>query len=239
MTVNYDKSYLPAGYERFVSRGCAAEDIYHLRFNFCYTDAQRDENRREHDTLPEDAWRERHRQACETNNTFMHKVMATIAQQFICYQYDKEQERKINYDSNQWDLFFWCSHWTKESGLTGRDYTYFTLGINKANTVEQNAELCKELLELLERAFGDSENLDVAIQYCLRWDEERLANDAKLAAKKLVGKRVSFYGMDGRLVESNGKVYFMKKYAKSKGCLVDDSDLIRFADELEETEALQ
>lgn len=43
MTVNYDKSYLPAGYERFVSRGCAAEDIYHLRFNFCYTDAQRDE----------------------------------------------------------------------------------------------------------------------------------------------------------------------------------------------------
>ena len=31
----------------------------------------------------------------------------------------------------------------------------------------------------------------------------------------------------------------MKKYAKSKGCLVDDSDLIRFADELEETEALQ
>lgn len=237
MTVNYDKSYLPAGYEEFVSRGYAAEDIYHLRFDFCYTDEQRDENRREHDTLSEDAWRERCRLACEANNTFMHKVMEAIAQRFVCYQYDKEQERKINYGSDQWDLFFWCGDWTKESGLTGRNYTYFTLGMNKANTVEQNAELCKELLELLERAFGNSENLDVAIQYCLRWDKEKLANDAKLAAKKLVGKRVSYCGMDGRLVESNGKVYFMKKYARNKGYLVDDPDLIRLADALEETEA--
>lgn len=237
MTVNYDKSYLPAGYEEFVSRGYAAEDIYHLRFDFCYTDEQRDENRREHDTLSEDAWRERCRLACEANNDFMHKVMETIAQRFVCYQYDKEQERKINYGSDQWDLFFWCGAWTKESGLTGRNYTYFTLGMNEANTVEQNAELCKELLELLERAFGNSENLDVAIQYCLRWDKEKLANDAKLAAKKLVGKRVPYCGKDGRLVESNGKVYFMKKYARNKGYLVDDLDLIRLADALEETEA--
>lgn len=236
MTVNYDKSYLPADYEEFVSRGYAAEDIYHLRFDFCCTDEQRDENRREHDTLPEDAWRERCKLACESNNAFMHKVMETIAQRFVCYQYDKEQEHKINYDSDQWDLFFWCGDWTRESGLTGRNYTYFTLGMNKENTVEKNAELCKDLLELLERAFGDSENLNIAIQYCLRWDKEKLTNDAKLAAKKLVGKRVTYCGVDGRLVESNGKVYFMKKYARNRGRLVDDSDLIRLADELEETE---
>lgn len=236
MTVNYDKSYLPAGYEEFVSRGYATEDIYHLRFDFCYTDEQRDENRREHDTLSEDVWRERCRLACEANNVSMHKVMETIAQRFVCYQYDKEQERKINYGSDQWDLFFWCGDWTQESGLTGRNYTYFTLGMNRANTVEKNAEICKELLELLERAFGDSENLNIAIQYCLRWDKEKLANDAKLAAKKLVGKRVTYRGMDGRLVESNGKVYFMKKYARNRGCLVDDSDLIRLTDELEEKE---
>lgn len=36
----------------------------------------------------------------------MEQIMATIAEQFVCYQYD---DRKYPFCDGGWDLFFWCN----------------------------------------------------------------------------------------------------------------------------------
>lgn len=86
MTIRHDRSYLPADIDWLIENGYAEEDLHSLRFQISVADM-----------------------SIEDANTFMHGVMDAIAKEFVCFQYDKELEKKYRFDSTDWDLFFWCN----------------------------------------------------------------------------------------------------------------------------------
>ena len=70
--------------------------------------------------------------AAEARNSVMNPLMDAIAQNFVCYQY--EDTEPAPFRSCQWDLFFWCNDFSNTLhgyGLSGRDYSYFTLSFNE------------------------------------------------------------------------------------------------------------
>ena len=91
------------------------------------------------------------RQAAEHRNAVMAPIMAAIAHNFICYGYT--EEGPAPYLSNGWEVYFWCNNFSNTAhgcGLSGRDYSYFTLTFNERQTVIQRRELCDRLLEFLD-----------------------------------------------------------------------------------------
>lgn len=109
------------------------------------------------------------------------------------------------------------------------NYTYFTLTFNKCHTPKKRVEICSAVLALMVKRFMDCDALDVAVQFTVAWNNDKLESDAKTIAEKLDGKRMTYKGFDGRIVQRDGKVYFMKKYAKNIGYLIPTVDLVRFA----------
>lgn len=110
----------------------------------------------------------------------MASVMAAIAREFICYQY--EAEDPAPYGSSRWELFFWCNDFSNTLhgyGLSGRDYSYFTLSFNSAQTVEQRVAVCGRVLQFLETRFHSNPNLEVAVQYTTWYDKGKIKADAK------------------------------------------------------------
>ena len=96
----------------------------------------------------------------------MAPIMAAIAHNFICYGYTEEEPAP--YLSDGWEVYFWCNDFSNTAhgcGLSGRDYSYFTLTFNERQTVSQRRVLCERLLEFLDTEFKSHPNLHVAVQY--------------------------------------------------------------------------
>lgn len=209
MTIRHDRSYLPADIDWLIEDGYAEEDLHSLRFQISVADM-----------------------SVEDANAFMHGVMDAIAKEFVCFQYDKELEKKYRFDSTDWDLFFWCNSLYMTRRIHSdddRDLTYFTLTFNKCHTPKKRAEIGSGVLALMIKRFMDYDALDVAVQFAVAWNKDKLESDAKTIAEKLDGKRMTYNGFDGRIVRRGGKAYFMKKYAKNIGYSIDAVDLVRFA----------
>lgn len=209
MTIRHDRSYLPADIDWLIENGYAEEDLHSLRFQISVADM-----------------------SVEAANAFMHGVMDAIAKEYVCFQYDKELEKRLCFDSTDWDLFFWCNSLYMTHSIHSdddRDYTYFTLTFNKRHTPKKRVEICSAVLSLMVKRFMDCDALDVAVQFTVAWNNDKLESDAKVIAEKLDGKRMTYKGFDGRIVQRGGKVYFMKKYAKNIGYLIPTVDLVRFA----------
>ena len=130
MNILHDKSSVKSSSAKWIDRGYAREDVHSLRLQYVYTPEQREANRQICDDGPDEAHR-RIKQAAESKNAVMASVMAAIAREFICYQY--EAEDPAPYGSSRWELFFWCNDFSNTLhgyGLSGRDYSYFTLSFN-------------------------------------------------------------------------------------------------------------
>lgn len=153
MNILHDKSSVKSSSAKWIDRGYAREDVHSLRLQYVYTPEQREANRQICDDGPDEAHR-RIKRAAESKNAVMASVMAAIAREFICYQY--ESEDPAPYGSSRWELFFWCNDFSNTLhgyGLSGRDYSYFTLSFNLAQTVEQRAAVCGRVLQFLETRF--------------------------------------------------------------------------------------
>ena len=108
MNILHDKSSVKSSSAKWIDRGYAREDVHSLRLQYVYTPEQREANRQICDAGPDEAHR-RIKQAAESKNAVMASVMAAIAREFICYQY--EAEDPAPYGSSRWELFFWCNDW--------------------------------------------------------------------------------------------------------------------------------
>lgn len=140
MNLWHDKSYISPSGPEWVERGYAMYDVHSVRFQFVYTEEQKKANRRAHTAADEG---QALVMAAEVRNSIMEPVMDAIAQNFVCYQY--EDTEPAPFGSCQWDLFFWCNDFSNTlhgCGLSGRDYSYFTLNFNENQTVEKRAEVC-------------------------------------------------------------------------------------------------
>ena len=139
MNLWHDKSYISPSGPEWVERGYAMYDVHSVRFQFVYTEEQKKANRRAHTAADEG---QALVMAAEVRNSIMEPVMDAIAQNFVCYQY--EDTEPAPFGSCQWDLFFWCNDFSNTlhgCGLSGRDYSYFTLNFNENQTVEKRAEV--------------------------------------------------------------------------------------------------
>lgn len=146
----------------------------------------------------------------------MASVMAAIAREFICYQY--EAEDPAPYGSSRWELFFWCNDFSNTLhgyGLSGRDYSYFTLSFNSAQTVEQRVAVCGRVLQFLETRFHSNPNLEVAVQYTTWYDKGKIKADAKKMQHLLDGRQYTYGTKEGKFVVENGQLLFHPKYAKN------------------------
>lgn len=88
MIIYHDTSYVKPSNAKWIAKGYAMEDIYSLRLQFLYTEAQQEENRMAHAAGIRDTVQLR--QAAEHRNAVMAPIMAAIAHNFICYGYTEE-----------------------------------------------------------------------------------------------------------------------------------------------------
>lgn len=212
MNITHDQSLIGYDNQELIKHGygCMAVDV--LRLEFLYT--------------PDKA-REPEQITPQNRTHIMKSVMDTIAERFPCYQYNVPRDMK--YHSQAWTLFFWCRAATGENDAVGdgRDYSYFTLTLNPLYSPKMRQEVCDQVLSLLNTQFPDLSNLYLTIQYAALLDHQKIEHDAAHFAPNLNGINWSFHGMEGRLVYTQKGLFFMKKYAKRKGCLLHSTDILK------------
>lgn len=232
MTITHDRSYISPSSLTLIERGYATEVLHQLRFNFVYTQEQQAQNAEQAAQLSKDAWYTVMARAALRRSREMEPIMEAIADEFICYQYDHGQ--KLVYDSTQWDLFFWCAGFRiPTAGLhLDRDYSRFTLSFNERHAKEKRMEICGRVLALVERTFGSHPNLEIAVQYTAKQDTEKIAQAVRQAIPSLAGKKCVYRNREGRLIQVGEDVFFMKKYAKSRGYKLSPSEFLLLSWEL-------
>ena len=199
-------------------------DVHSVRFQFVYTEERKKANRRAHTAADEG---QALVMAAEVRNSIMEPVMDAIAQNFVCYQY--EDTEPAPFGSCQWDLFFWCNDFSNTLngyGLSGRDYSYFTLSFNEKHTVEKRAEVCWRLLQFLEHSCRKNRNLDVAVQHSIWYDHEKIEKDADRMKCLLAGCSCTYGSKDGKFLFDDGIFCFRPKYAKRQLYRVSDSEVL-------------
>ena len=85
MNLWHDKSYIAPSGPEWVERGYAMYDVHSVRFQFVYTEEQKEANRRAH-TVSDMG--QAVLMAAEARNSIMKPIMDAIAQNFVCYQYE-------------------------------------------------------------------------------------------------------------------------------------------------------
>lgn len=216
MIISHDMSYISDESRTMMDKGYACEDIHSLRLEFRYTDVEQEENRNytaSHKAEELDAHRI---QAALARSEKMASVMEQIAAKFPCYQYQRENPT-LQYDSDQWDLFFWCNgfHLTLP-GITipDRDYSYFTLSFNERHTISKRAEVCQLILDFLQERYADNPNLNVAVQYSAFFDEGKIKADAEKVLGRLVNQRCHYCGKVGKVLILGDRPFFRPLRAK-------------------------
>ena len=231
MIIHHDTSYVKPSSAKWIAKGYAREDIYSLRLQFLYTKDQQAENRTAHTVGIRDT--ALLRQAAEHRNAVMAPIMGAIARNFMCYAYTEDEPAP--YLSDRWEFYFWCNDFTNtmySCGLSGRDYSYFTLTFNERQTVSQRRDLCERLLQFLNRHFKDHPNLHVTVQYSTWYDSKKIEVDAKKIQHLLAGHRHTYGGKEGRFFLENGQLLFRPKYAKRSIHRVDYADILAICWEL-------
>lgn len=215
MKIWHDYSYMEDCDNVWIARGYACKDLHSLRLQFVYTDCEKEKNS-EFAATHNAAAQQRHRiQHCLSKSEVMAHIMEAIAEQFCCYQY--RHEDPVPFESDQWDLFFWCNSFTETMPgieMPDRDYGYFTLNFNTNQTVEKRAEICQRVLTFLHEHFKKEVHLDVAVQYTVFWDDAKIHADVQNVKDSLVGRQYSHGLKTGTLFLQDGCLCFKAKYVK-------------------------
>lgn len=131
MKINHDRSYINQSSLAFVDRGYAAEDLYQLRISYEYTEEEKQANQAYANSHSREEWSARCDDEAQLRSVAMRPIMEALGRKFVCYQF--EPDCGVPYDSDKWDLFFWCGdfYFTAGGKYSGRDYSRFTLAFNR------------------------------------------------------------------------------------------------------------
>lgn len=237
MRVWHDSSYVSDLDKQLMARGFAQEGYHSLRFSYVYTPEEREVTRQTMHTVSPEAWHQLCVRDAAHRSTLMHTVIEEISKQLLCYQYDKE--KNLRFDDSSWALFFWCNDFYstyRDSGLIGRDYSYFTLGFNRKHDLTKRREECRMVLQLLDAKFADWPNLDVAIQHSAYLDSAKIQSAVNAAIPAILELPCQYAGMTGKVVKTTEGYFFKKKYARKYGYRLDDLDLLEMSWRLPDAE---
>ena len=225
MKIYDDKSRVASERNIWIKRGYAMADLHSIQFSFRYTNNSADDQR---ERFYEAAETVRYQENLERSR-IMERVMAAIAEKFVCYQYTKEDPAP--YGSDRWDLFFWCNsfpHYGCAESVPDRDYSYFTLTFNEKQTAEQHWILRDRLERFLRENFEHNKNLDVVFQHKVSYNIQKIREDAENLKRCLDRKRCEYQGQEGVLVWRDGRLLFKKKFAKTKAYVVNDLAVLEY-----------
>lgn len=185
--------------------------------------------------------------AVQQRSSYMEHVMEMIANAVPCFQFTEDEP--YSYESDKWDLFFWCNHFSDTGyyNLEGRDYSYFSLSFNKLHSKEHRDAILEKVLNALS-GYRDDEHISMTVHSIIELDEKRIQEEAERVSSQLIGKKVeytpsddlyqiSYSPMQGRVVENNGQLFFMKNRARTRGYLLESTDILKLYWNLEESEA--
>ena len=177
----------------------------------------------------------------------MEQVMETISEAVPCFQFTENEP--YSYESDKWDLFFWCNHFSDTGyyNLEGRDYSYFTLSFNKLHSKERREAILEKVLNVLS-GYRDDGHVSVTVHSIIELDGKRIQEEAARVSSQLIGKKVeytpsndlyqiSYSPMQGRVEEKNGQLFFMKNRARTRGYLLESADILKLYWKLEESES--
>lgn len=238
MKVWHDSSYVTDLDRQLIARGFAQEGYHSLRFSYVYTPAEREVTRQTMHSFTPEVWHQLCVQDAAHRSSLMHTVIEEINKHFPCYQYDKE--KNLHFDDPSWDFFFWCNDFyntCRDSNLTGRDYSYFTLSFNKKHDLIRQREVCHSVLQLLDMKFADWPNLDVAIQHSAYVDSVKIQSAVDAAIPAILNRPCQYANMAGKVVKTGEGYFFKKKYARKYGYRLSDSELLRISWELPDAES--
>ena len=225
MIINYDRSRVTVSDKELMRHGYAEEDYHSIRLSFEYTEQQKQENRMRAESCDNARWSEICKDSALMRSRYMERVIDKIVSAFSVYNFSADD---VPYDSDGWDLYFWCN-----------DFFNTCSGTGLRGNLSHRMDLCTRFLELVEKEFSDLENLRIDIQYGAMVYEKEIEKSAAALVDSLDGKRFTMDGTfhqsmfgfglkgDGRLVKSDGKLYWMKKYAKNRGYLMSPIDILR------------
>lgn len=241
MEIKHDRSYISSADTEFVKRGYGRERIRNLRFSYIYTEEEKEYSRvfSERVGMDSSEWTAFCAEKAIQKNSYMKRMLEAISAKHWCYQYNKDREMEL-FNSDGWDLFFWCNtlfNTLHGSGLSGYDYSYFTLNFNDSQSAEKQKEVYDSVMAILSQ-FQNDEHIEVAVQYDIKLNDAMIKESAHKIAPSLVGKRTTYspsnglflfpgFEVEGRIVEANGNLFFMKKRARNKGYLLDDKDILK------------
>ena len=100
------------------------------------------------------------------------------------------------------------------------------MSCNENETVEKRAEDCWRLLQCLEHRCRKNRNRDVAVQYSIWYDHEKIEKDADRMKCLLAGCSCTYGSKDGKFLFDDGIFCFRPKYAKRQIYRVSDSEVL-------------
>jgi len=230
MQIVHDRSHISDKGKELIAHGFAAESLHCLRLSFVYTEEERAENLRFSNTHTAEERVQKCRRAAKVRSDTIYQVVQAVAGKYVCYQFDPKS--RIPYDSDQWDLFFWCncfSNTEHDTGLQGNDYSYVTLTFNAKHPAAKQQSICDGVLGLIEQQFCNHPNLHVAIQHSIRVDEKKVDDTIKLLLPSMLERPCFWRGKEGKLIQTSEGVFFRKKYARKYGYRLSDTDLLILA----------
>ena len=229
MKIHEDRSHMNID-TRWFEKGYAKEDVHSLRLQSLCTEAEATANKQFYDSHTREEWEQYIRQASLESSAAMKPVMETIAQDFVCYQYD--ENIPVSYGSDRWDLYFWCNHFSGTEGASERDFSYFTLTFNERQTLEKRKKVCQQVLDLLCSRFQEHPNLNVAVQYSIWFDHPKIHAAVERAKPRLHGLHCIQDQKEGKLLLQDGVLLFKPKYAKKYACTLSQSQILSLSWEL-------
>lgn len=230
MNVRHDRSYISESDIDLIQRGYAWENLTSLRFSFVYTQEEINANVAFNQNCAAEKRMENCVQMALKRSEAMAPIMAAIADKFKCYQY--ADEKQWAYGDSGWDLFFWCNcfyNTLRGLGVTGRDYSYFTLSFNETHSSEKRKDLCDAVIQLLNEKFPEHPNLEITVQHEAHKDHSRIAAEVENIAPKLEGLKCIYHAKEGRIAKIGGDYFFIKKRCRTHGYRLGSLDLLRLA----------
>jgi hypothetical protein len=211
--IKEDKSFLSELDLAAINNGLAEMGIYSLRITNFFTEEQKQENRMESETLTREQWSERCEQSRQSAAVRVEKVVDTIHNKFMIYQY---RNKDIDYRKDDWDLFFWCN--------TG-DMSYVTLNSNDKRSNERQMSSMNNVLELLKGI--DAEGIQVTIQYTTIYNNEKVEEVVLEYCEKMKDKFIEYSGYIGKIVKTENGYLFRKKGAKKQQYYINNNAVLK------------
>ena len=217
MRIWHDYSCVGKINEQLLQSGFAKDDIFSIRLSFSYTQEEQNANRDPSKQKAGSKRKRRNAEEAQRRSNAIFEVVKVIADHFACDQFDRRSKLNLG---EKWELFFWCNDFCNTAhdyGLYGRDYSYVTLTLNTQWSVAERKALCSRVTDLITSQFSTHLNLDVAVQHSAWLDWKRIKEAAAQVLPSLVNKPCSYAGMEGKIIQTEEGVFFVKnRWRKNK-----------------------